>query len=297
MTGRPRAVLVSRTTELEAALARHATLGQARFFLEERGHSIEMLQRRQVVQDEAIAEVGQLVPDSWRRARVERAQLDRFLFEPLDVVLVVGQDGLVANVAKYLEGQPVLGVNPDPGRYDGVLVRHGPGTVGRHLAAAAAGEAPVEERCMVEAEVDDGQRLVALNEVFFGHRSHQSARYVIHADDQEERQSSSGVIVATGTGATGWARSISEVRRSQMALPAPVDPTLAFFVREPFPSVATGTTVSEGLVPPGADLGLTCELTEGGVLFGDGIEQDRVEVAWGQRISVHRSATPLRLVV
>jgi len=56
------------------------------------------------------------IPSDWRRARVDRADLDRFLFEPEDVVVAVGQDGLVANVAKYLTGQPVIGCNPDPKR-------------------------------------------------------------------------------------------------------------------------------------------------------------------------------------
>lgn len=41
-----------------------------------------------------------------------RGDLDRFLFEPDDIVLALGQDGLVANVAKYLDGQPVIGSNP-----------------------------------------------------------------------------------------------------------------------------------------------------------------------------------------
>ena len=58
----------------------------------------------------------------WRRGSVERADLARFLFEPEDIVVVVGQDGLVANVAKYLDGQPVIGVDPEPGRNPGVLV-------------------------------------------------------------------------------------------------------------------------------------------------------------------------------
>ena len=34
-----------------------------------------------------------------------------------DIVVVVGQDGLVANTLKYLQGQPVIAVNPD--RSDG----------------------------------------------------------------------------------------------------------------------------------------------------------------------------------
>jgi NAD kinase len=71
---------------------------------------------------------------------------------------------------------------------------------------------------MAHARLDDGQQLLALNEIFVGHRTHQSARYRIRpADEQEERHSSSGVIVSTGTGATGWARSIQ--RSAQTGLP------------------------------------------------------------------------------
>lgn len=31
-----------------------------------------------------------------------------------DIVVVIGQDGLVANTLKYLDGQPVIAINPDP---------------------------------------------------------------------------------------------------------------------------------------------------------------------------------------
>ena len=76
---------------------------------------------------------------------------------------------------------------------------------------------------MAAARLDDGQELLALNEVFVGHASHQSARYTLALGERAERQSSSGLIVATGTGATGWAASIHRERHSGLALPAPED--------------------------------------------------------------------------
>ena len=53
-------------------------------------------------------------------------------------MIAVGQDGLVANVAKYLDGQTVIGVNPDPGRNPGVLVRHPPEATASLLQRAIA---------------------------------------------------------------------------------------------------------------------------------------------------------------
>jgi hypothetical protein len=245
----------------------------------------------------ALQRVSQGIPVRWRRTRVDRSDLSRFVFEPEDVVVAVGPDGLVANAAKYLSGQRVVGVNPDPGRYDGILVPHAPKAARELIAASVAGRAVTEDRTMVEAALDDGQRLLALNEVFVGHTTHQSARYRIRCGEASERQSSSGVIVATGTGATGWAHSIHLQRHLALSLPAAVDRRLAFFVREPFPSVATGTSVEDGLLAEGDALEITSEMNDGGTLFGDGIEDDRIAFTWGMRARIAIARERLRLVV
>lgn len=105
------------------------------------------------------------------------------------VVVVVGQDGLIPNVAAagWLEVR------------DGRSFR-------------------VQRRSMAMAQREDGQSLLALNEVFVGHRTHRSARYRLRIDGREKRQSSSGIICATGTGSTGWARSIARQRHREVSL-------------------------------------------------------------------------------
>jgi hypothetical protein len=227
---------------------------------------------------------------------VLRTDLDRFLFEPGDVVVTVGPSGLVANVAKYLAGQPVVGVNPDPSRDGAVLAPHLSADAGVLIRAAAAGRAPLRERTMVEARLDDGQRVLALNEVFLGHASHQSARYLLSCRDGREHQSSSGIVVTTGTGATGWGRSIGLERHTALDMPAPDEPQLDWFVREAWPSPTFGTTLTEGIVGADESLEVVSELDEGGVVFGDGIEADRVDFGWGVRASVRVAPRRLRLV-
>ncbi len=149
---------------------------------------------------------------------------------------------------------------------------------------------------MVEARLDDGQRLLALNEIYVGHQTHQSARYVLHAGGEHERQSSSGLIVATGTGASGWARSISRERGSPLPLPRPEDRRLAFFVREAWPSLDSGTNLTEGIIDGDERLSFISEMEQGGVAFGDGIESDRLSVGWGQEITIGVASELLRLV-
>jgi len=299
MPGRqaPRVVVVTRSTEYQRLLEHHATAGQARFFLRQRSLATTDVEGRHGRVSGSMLAVEQAIPTAWRRNQVQRADLDRFLFEPDDIIVAVGQDGLVANVSKYLQGQPVIGINPDPGRNPGVLVQHPPAAIGGLLARLVQGRALVEERMMVEARLDDGQKLRALNEVFIGHRSHQSARYRLLWQGREERQSSSGLIVTTGTGATGWASSIQRERSSDLGLPSPTEERLAFFVREAWPSPATGTELTEGSIQSGEALEVISEMDEGGVAFGDGIEADSLQLLWGQRVQVSLAETYMRLVV
>jgi hypothetical protein len=288
-------VLVTRETDFERLLAVHATREQAAFFLRSRGQGLEGLLRQHEGFQAALHAVQAAIPTDWRVVKAKRDELDRFLFGPEDVVLVVGQDGLVANVAKYLRGQPVLGVNPAPDQNEGALVRLRPDRVGRLLAATAERTVGIERRTMAEARLDDGRVLIALNEIFVGHRSHQSARYTITTAGQSERQSSSGVIVATGTGATGWARSIMESTRHKLPL-LPEDRKLAFFVREPWASVATGAEIAWGAVEENAEVTIVSSMNDGGVIFADGLEQDHLRFDWGRTVHVRLSAATLNLV-
>lgn len=291
----PRAVVITRPTVYEELLDAHGTHGQARFWLGNRGQRIEPVVESHERHHAALKRVREAVPLAWRQANLDRSDLDRFLFEPDDLVLAVGQDGLVANVARFLDGQRVLGVNPDPTLYDGVLAQHAPDAVGALLTLPASDPA-VRKLTLVEVRTDEGEVLRCLNEVFIGHRSHQSARYVLHAG-KPERQSSSGLIVATGTGATGWASSIHRERANAPELPGATDGRLVYFVREAFYSRSTRTTITGGLLQPGETLEVVSEMNEGGVIFGDGIERDFLPFGWGKRLTVSRSERSLNLVV
>ncbi len=292
-----RVVIVHRRSEYSELLDRHATYGQAEFFLRSRGRSIDDVIARHEAIESAIQLVSTSLPDDVRQARIERSDLDRYLFAPEDVIVVVGQDGLVANVAKYLNGQPVVGVDPEPGRNAGVLVPHAPKDAARLVEHVRRGGGGIHTRAMVHAELDDGQTLTALNDLYIGDAGHQSSRYTLTVPERgSERQSSSGIIVGTGTGSTGWTSSIASDRALQQVLPSPESTQLSWFVREAWPSRATGVSLSYGDLRAGQQLELVAE-SDVLVTFGDGIERDRLSVAWGQRLRVGVSEKQLRLVL
>ena len=139
---------------------------------------------------------------------IDRSFLPSFLFGPDDIVVALGQDGLVANTMKYLSGQHLIGVNPDPRRYDGVLLPFTADDMRSILPDVASRRRPVKAVTMAQATLSDGQQLYAVNDLFVGPKSHTSARYEIALSDRKETQSSSGIIISTGLGSTAWMRSI-----------------------------------------------------------------------------------------
>lgn len=285
----PRLVLVHRHTQLEELLAEHSTLGAVEFFLASRGQRVQPLLVADEAQRRALELASAAAPADWRQAVVERAQLSRFLFEPDDLVVVVGQDGLVPNVSKYLDGQRVFGISPG---VPGLLCSHRAEDLAGVIAGAVATR--VSERGMVGARVDDGQQLIALNEVFLGDRGHQSARYVLESGPEAEEQSSSGLVVGTGTGATGWLASLWGQARPGFELPRADSDELAWFVREAWPSATTGAGLVSGLLHHDAELRLRALGSL--VVFGDGIERDHLRLEWGQSVTIRRCERRLQLL-
>ena len=140
---------------------------------------------------------------------VDRLYLPTFDFRGCVAVVVVGRDGLVANAAKYVGDFPI--VSPS------IRIRSGSTesccrlTSARHRQAvqrAIENRARVREITLAEVALNDGQRMFAFNDFFVGSQTHVSARYVLHVDVRSEQQSSSGLIVSTGAGSTGWLSSI-----------------------------------------------------------------------------------------
>lgn len=304
--GMNKVVIVKKKTRLEELKERFNTVEQARFYIEHLGADFQDYLDEHNKYYEALEAIRL---DSGRFARVQeidRNYIANMIFGGKDIVVTLGQDGLVVNVMKYLNGQPLIGINPDPYRFEGDLLRFHPGELGVVLPAVIRGEYDALDITMAEAGTKDGQHLYAVNDFFVGVNDHTSARYEFSFDNVTENQSSSGVIISTPFGMTGWHKSIMAQFRAMSRVFRVGDyeersvgwneKELVFQVREPYPSVYTQADLVYGVVGEGQKLKLVSKMPEKGVVFSDGVTEDAIEFNSGMELTIQIADHVGRLV-
>lgn len=285
-------------TRLEQLIDRFHTKAQARFYIEHAGGNFQEYEDEH---DTFRRSLDFVVGAAGRNAKmklVDRKFLPNFLFSERDVVVALGQEGLVANTAKYIKDLPLLGVNPDPKRNDGVLLAFTSATFEAGLVGVLENRFRCKEVTMAQAVTNDGQKLLAFNDLFVGPATHTSARYQLSFASNSEIQSSSGLIVSTGAGSTGWLSSVMNMssgvystfhhaRTNKLNFKMNWDDDrLAFVVREPFLSKHSQISVTAGIITPTRPLRLESQMPFNGVIFSDGIESDFIQFNAGCKVEI-----------
>jgi hypothetical protein len=267
------------------------------------------IEQEDTTYEDAVRNLVQQLDFGMPVQNIDRSYVPSFDFSMCAAVVVVGQDGLVANTAKYVGDVPIVAVNPDPQRFDGILLPfqldEARGAVSRVLQK----QARVRPVTLAQVTLHDGQTMLAFNDLFIGVKSHASARYVLRVAGQEEAQSSSGLLVSTGAGSTGWMSSVINMARgvSQMlggALPPEnrvrlnwEDPRLIWTVREPFVSRMSGASLVAGMIDHGQQIEVESLTASGGVIFSDGIESDFLDFNGGTIARIGIASQRAHLVV
>jgi NAD kinase len=324
---RPGIAVVTRQTRMEGLLARWATKPAAKFALAQAKigemaragkfdkasiddaaqAEFEDFDQEDVVYQGTVARLKSELDFEIPLQFVDRRYLPNLDFGRFMVVVVVGQDGLVANTAKYVGDVPIVAVNPDPARFDGVLLPYRLPEARSAVARVLEQKARTRSVTLAEAKLFDGQRLLAFNDLFVGCASHVSARYRLRVGKRSESQSSSGMIVSTGAGSTGWMSSVFNMvggiahslgdaaeQRPQLAWE---DRQLAWAVREPFASKSSQAGLVFGMLSEGEELVVESQMPAGGVIFSDGVESDFLEFNGGTIARICVSKQRARLVV
>ena len=321
----PSIALVTTETRLSGLLTKYGTKGAAKFRMRTaRKHvASKSSEVADLMVDDADFDFYVEEDDRYRRSvdEVEEAlgglgfsvinlpkqYLATYDFRHTAIVVVIGPDGLVANTAKYVGDLPIVAINPDPQSIDGKLlpfkVRDARIVVQRTLDEKMRSA----QITLARVDLGDGQSMLAFNDFFIGRRSHASARYVLYSDRKSEVHSSSGVIVSTGAGATGWLSSVFNMSRGVTEWiggeegEAPnlnwEDRRLAWVVREPFVSRTTKASLVAGLIDEPKTIRVESLMPEQGVIFSDGIESDFIEFNSGAIAELSVASQRTRLVV
>ena len=277
------AIIVKNKTRLESLIERFNTKAQAKFYIERLGGNFEDYEKEHETFQFSLNSLQTQLSTVIKHKTVERVFIPSFLFSEKHLIVVIGQDGLVANTAKYSKGIPIVAVNPDKQRYDGVLLPFDTSDFIVGVESVISNSFPSKTMRFAEAQLNDGQRLLAFNDLFIGTSSHISARYKISYNNNTEEHSSSGLIVSTPAGSTGWLSSIFNMAYGITSMfennlkpkrPKLKDNELLFAVREPFQSIRTQTGITAGILKSQNKLTIESLMPTSGVIFSDGIEAD-----------------------
>ena len=286
------AIIITNQTRLEQQIQRFNTKAQAKFYIEKSGSDFKDYEREDTAFHSSIDGIIKNIGRFLKYKIVDRKYISNFIFSENDIVIVVGQDGLVANTAKYVKGLPILAINPDVERYDGVLLPFTPENFEIGLVNILSQKFSFKEITMAEVKTNDNQSLLAFNDFFIGVNTHVSARYKITFNNRSEEQSSSGIIVSTGAGSTGWLSSLinmaNGIKSSFSNYQSPSmnkinlslnwdDDRLVFMVREPFLSKKSQIDLIIGFITKKNHLIVESYMPANGVIFSDGIEADYLQ--------------------
>lgn len=300
------AIIVKNKTRLETLIERFNTKAQAKFYIERLGGNYKDYEEEHEIFHHSLLSLQTQLSKVIKHKIVERPYVPSYIFTEKNLIIVIGQDGLVANTAKYSKGRPLVAVNPDKKRYDGVLLPFDTGNFIGAVENVLSNNFQSRSMSFAEARLNDGQRLLAFNDLFIGISSHVSARYKISYNKKTEEQSSSGLIVSTKAGTTGWMSSIFNMaygvtgffeKNMKAKRPKLNDRDLLFAVREPFQSIRTQTGITAGLLRGQNNLIIESLMPANGIIFSDGIENDFLAFNSGATATIGIAAEKATLVL
>lgn len=290
-------IIIRDKTRLEQLIERFNSKAQAKFYIESSGGNFDFFEQEHNTFYESLSKVKTSIDVNFKQKIINRSFLPTYIFTEKDLVVVIGQDGLVANTAKYVNGLPIVGVNPDIERYDGILLKHTPDDLKDILKNIIKDKYVTKQVTMAKATLNDGQELLAFNDFYIGADSHVSSRYSIEFNKDKEQQSSSGIIVSTGAGSTGWLSSIFNMTNNingyhnsntsdYETISNWNENKLVFVVREPFLSKQSQTNIGYGIIEKNRTLKIESNMPTKGIIFSDGIESDFLNFNSGSNVEI-----------
>lgn len=200
------------------------------------------------------------VVDSWSFIGGDPVALS--LLKQADLVIASVGDELATSVARVLENSRLIPINADPLTSEGALLWPSVDVFEKHIHEVLTG---LPHSLWPRIRVQFNGQVIgdAIGDVFIGakERLHVSHYSIQSPGDQLERQSSSGVVVTTGAGSTGWYRSAYWDTITPDAFPPTKN--VSFIVSEPYRGKLSSYSLIEGELQNGESLFLRSLMPDG----------------------------------
>lgn len=215
------------------------------------------------------------------------------VFENKDLIVSLGGDGTTLRTSHYIKDDtPLLPLRT--GRSIGVLCSGEADKAGSIIERLLEDDFSIEERMRVAAEFR-GRKEYALNEVMVGNKYPRPSYYKLLFKGKEEEQGSSGVVVSSGSGSTGWYGNVWETSNLKSF---PRDSKkLRYIVREPMRVEEEGLELLHGEIEEGEEFKIESLMDFNGVICFDSALKFMYDFPLGDTVKLSVSDEPLRVII
>lgn len=221
-------------------------------------------------------------------------------------VIALGGDGHFSFVSHFITDQTIIGVNADSEKSTGALLEFTPESL-VESGCLKTGSCPVEQWTRMQV-ILDGKVLATLPlaDVYIGAKlSVDMSRYVVEFEGKQEEQKTSGLLVATGTGSTGWYSKMFQTIYQNRDDFSRTDPGARFIVREEpgFDTAYFGEDhpklsrydILKGRIAPDSQL-IIHSLTDEGIVSIDSYRDLMFDFNRGATVQIFPSDKPLSVL-
>lgn len=223
---------------------------------------------------------------------LERNELTRKLVRNADLVISLGGDDHFKYVSHFLENEVIAGINSDTFSSEGNLCYF---TDAADVLAAIKGKFTVENWTRLQASVNGEKVQKATGDYSLGEYVEQfMSSYAIEYRGDKEEQKSSGVMVMTGAGSSGWGGDEARYLHPE-GIAFPRTARIArFIVKTPHHGKYSGLTMLEGVIEAGEELIVHSLNKRQGIVAVDSLEN--YEFNRPRTAVIKISETPLRVL-
>jgi len=219
-----------------------------------------------------------------------RVHLTNQLCKNKDLVIVVGGDGTFLRAAHHIDDTPIFAVSSDVRYNEAFYAQATPNNFVKKFKLLLKGKFRIRKMPRLEAKIN-GNKLPypAVNEIFFGSRHpYHTSRYVIKVKGKSEFQKSSGVLITTSSGSTGWAKSAAKGKLKIQKN------GFGYVVREPYLGRLTKSKLLKGSLSAKEKIRITSQM-HAGIVVVDSSEKSH-KFLDGDKLEVTISKKPLNYV-